>query len=122
MKLTHSCIITNDVKKLKTFYENILQLKGEIYEDNYAEFVVGKNVLAIYSLKAHNEIAPDSAEPSSNNSIILEFDVDDVDKEYKRLIEMDVETVKAPTTQPWGNRSFYFRDPDGNLISFYKKV
>ena len=122
MKLTHSCIITNDVKKLKTFYENALQLKGDIYDGNYAEFVVGENVLAIYSLEAHNEIAPNSAEPSSNNSIILEFYVADVDKEYKRLTDMDVKTVKAPTTQPWGNRSFYFRDPDGNLISFYKKI
>jgi catechol 2,3-dioxygenase-like lactoylglutathione lyase family enzyme len=27
--------------------------------------------------------------------------------------------VKPPTTQPWGTRSLYFRDPDGNLIDFY---
>jgi len=30
--------------------------------------------------------------------------------------------VKPPTTQPWGNRSIYFRDPDGNLINFYSRV
>jgi catechol 2,3-dioxygenase-like lactoylglutathione lyase family enzyme len=27
--------------------------------------------------------------------------------------------VRQPTTQPWGTRSVYFRDPDGNLVNFY---
>lgn len=27
--------------------------------------------------------------------------------------------VKPPTTQPWGTRSIYFRDPDSNLVDFY---
>ncbi|HKW35048.1 MAG TPA: nuclear transport factor 2 family protein [Candidatus Acidoferrum sp.] len=27
--------------------------------------------------------------------------------------------VKPPTTQPWGTRSVYFRDPDGNLVNFF---
>ncbi len=27
-----------------------------------------------------------------------------------------------PTTFPWGNRSIYLRDPDGNLINLYSLV
>ncbi len=30
--------------------------------------------------------------------------------------------VQRPTTQPWGNRSLLFRDPDGNLINFFTPV
>lgn len=30
--------------------------------------------------------------------------------------------VKPPTNQPWGTRSIYFRDPDGNLVDFYAWV
>jgi len=30
--------------------------------------------------------------------------------------------VKPPTTQPWGTRSVYFRDPDGNLVDFFALV
>ena len=59
---------------------------------------------------------------ASNRSIILEFQVADVDQEYERLQSLSVEWVKPPTTQPWGNRSIYFRDPDGNLINFYARV
>ncbi|NLX35663.1 MAG: hypothetical protein GXY68_03120 [Chloroflexi bacterium] len=27
--------------------------------------------------------------------------------------------VKLPKTHPWGARSVWFRDPNGNIISFY---
>ncbi len=55
--------------------------------------------------------------------MILEFRVDDVDAEYERLHFIPGLTwVKPPTTQPWGNRSIYFRDPEGNLINLYARV
>jgi catechol 2,3-dioxygenase-like lactoylglutathione lyase family enzyme len=61
----------------------------------------------------------------AQGSIMLEFRVDDVDAEYARLRSIqrpDLEFVMAPTTLPWGNRSIYFRDPDGNLINFFTPV
>lgn len=54
-----------------------------------------------------------------NKSAILQFRVRDVDKEYARLQGIVKTWVKPPTNQPWGTRSFYFRDPDGNLVDFY---
>jgi catechol 2,3-dioxygenase-like lactoylglutathione lyase family enzyme len=51
--------------------------------------------------------------------VILEFRVSDVDQEYVRLQSLVKTWVKPPTTQPWGTRSIYFRDPDGNLVDFY---
>jgi hypothetical protein len=27
--------------------------------------------------------------------------------------------VKPPTTQSWGRRSIWFRDPDGNNVNFF---
>jgi catechol 2,3-dioxygenase-like lactoylglutathione lyase family enzyme len=49
----------------------------------------------------------------------LEFEVADVDAVYARLQALKINWVKPPPTQAWGNRSIYFRDPDGNLINFY---
>jgi catechol 2,3-dioxygenase-like lactoylglutathione lyase family enzyme len=45
--------------------------------------------------------------------------VADADREYARLQGMVTVWVKRPATTPWGTRSFYFRDPDGNLVDFY---
>jgi catechol 2,3-dioxygenase-like lactoylglutathione lyase family enzyme len=51
--------------------------------------------------------------------VIIEFQVDDADKEYERLKTLVSEWVLEPTTMPWGNRSMLFRDPDGNLVNLF---
>jgi catechol 2,3-dioxygenase-like lactoylglutathione lyase family enzyme len=51
--------------------------------------------------------------------MILDFEVADVDRERARLDTVVDEFVLEPTTQPWGNRSMLFRDPDGNLINMF---
>ena len=53
--------------------------------------------------------------------MIIEFRVDDVDKEYERLKTLVSEWVLEPTTMPWGNRSI-LRDPDGNLVNLFTPV
>ena len=121
MKLTHSCIITNDVERLRLFYSEVLQAQPQDH-GSYAEFAMDGGILALFSLGAQEDLAPGSMEAASNRSIILEFQVADVDQEYERLQSLSVDWVKPPTTQPWGNRSIYFRGPDGSLISFYARV
>ena len=122
MKLTHSCIITEKIKVLTDFYEKVLQIEPETYGDDYVEFPTDAGVLSLFSFKAHEELAPRSTKPATNSCLELEFQVEDVDQEFSRLKQMDMEWVKLPTTQAWGNRSIYFRDPDGNLINFYTRT
>ncbi len=59
---------------------------------------------------------------ASNHTAIIEFQVDDVDKEHARLKDIVTKYELEPTTQPWGNRSMLFRHPDGNLINFFTPV
>jgi catechol 2,3-dioxygenase-like lactoylglutathione lyase family enzyme len=122
VRLTHTCIITQDVKRLTVFYERVLQIAPRFYGDDYAEFSTEAGVLAVFSARAQEAYIPGSTDPARNRSIVLEFRVDDVDKEYARLQKTEIVWVKPPTTQAWGNRSIYFRDPDGNLVNFYARV
>ncbi len=41
---------------------------------------------------------------------------DAVDIEYIRCMKLGVQGVMPPTTEPWGQRTAYIADPDGNLI------
>jgi catechol 2,3-dioxygenase-like lactoylglutathione lyase family enzyme len=118
-KLMHTCLITNNVNQLVRFYEPILALKAQRPGEDYAEFRTDVGVLAIFSAAAQEKYIPGSADPANNHSMILEFRVADVDKEYARLQSLVKTWVKPPTTQPWGTRSIYFRDPDGNLVDFF---
>lgn len=54
-----------------------------------------------------------------NGTLEISFDVDnyaEVDKAYERCTAMGAEGVFPPTTMPWGQRTCYIADPDGNLI------
>jgi catechol 2,3-dioxygenase-like lactoylglutathione lyase family enzyme len=118
-KLVNTCLITPNVKRLVDFYELILMRKAERSGPDYAEFPAGAGVLAIFSAETQEKYIPGSAEAAKNKSVILEFRVANVDGEYRRLQSLVKTWVKPPTTQQWGTRSVYFRDPDGNLVDFY---
>jgi catechol 2,3-dioxygenase-like lactoylglutathione lyase family enzyme len=120
LALAHTCLITDNVKRLVDFYEPVLGEKATWSGEDYAEFRTGSGVLAIFSFAAQERYIPGSAEAGKNKSMILEFEVADVDREYRRLQTLVKTWVKPPTTQPWGTRSIYFRDPDGNLVDFFK--
>lgn len=117
--LMNTCLITTNVDQLVNFYERVLAMKAQRTGDQYAEFHTGAGVLAIFSADAQEKYIPGSADAARNRSAILEFKVDDVDREYARLQPIVKTWVKTPTTQPWGTRSVYFRDPDGNLVNFF---
>lgn len=117
--LVNMCLITADVRRLVEFYTLILSRKASWSGDDYAEFHTGVGVLAIFSFSGQEKYIPGSTQSEKNRSAILEFRVSDVDAEYARLQHLVKAWVKLPSTQPWGTRSIYFRDPDGNLVDFF---
>ena len=120
--LVNTCVITSNIKEIVAFYESVLMLKPKWSGQDYAEFQTGTGVLAIFSAQAQEDYIPGSAEARKNRSIILQFKVANVDEEYLRLKNIVKTWVKPPSTQPWGTRSIYFRDPDGNLVDFYMRA
>lgn len=118
--LVNTCLITSDAHRLVVFYEQVLRTQAKWSGPDYAEFPTGAGVLAIFSARAQEAYIPGSAEPAANRSVILEFRVTDPDAEYERLRGFVKTWVKPPTTQPWGTRSIYFRDPDGNLVDLFR--
>jgi catechol 2,3-dioxygenase-like lactoylglutathione lyase family enzyme len=121
--LVNTCLITGKFTELVDFYQHALGVSPQpVTTGVYAEFHTGRGVLAIFSAEAQEKYIPGAAEPANNRSAILEFRVANVDVEYVRLQSFVETWVKPPTNQPWGTRSVYFRDPDGNLVDFYSPV
>ena len=121
--LVNTCLITDHVAALVDFYQAVLlQPPAVRINDQYAEFHTGATVLAIFSAAAQEGYIPGSAHAAQNASVILEFRVPDVDKEFARLQPLVRTWVKPPANTPWGTRSAYFRDPDGNLVDFYARA
>jgi len=78
--------------------------------------------VSFFHADAMERLSPGATSAGANRSVILEFHVADAGAEYGRLDGLGVRWVKGPTTQPWGNRSIYVADSDGNLGNFYTKM
>lgn len=118
MKLRHARIITKDVPALARFYQEVTGIKPEGSSD-YLEFRTPEGAFAISSQQKMEEHGARATKPAANLSMVLDFEVEDVDKEHARLSQIVREFVLEPKDQPWGNRSMLFRDPDGNLVNFF---
>ncbi len=110
MRLGEVCIETNDVLKLADFYRKILRIPSECTDEVHQFILTEGTTLTVYNngLRKNNQ----------NQNISLAFTVEDVDEEYKRLLEFGVPIIDPPKVQPWGAKNMHFCDPDGNHIYF----
>jgi catechol 2,3-dioxygenase-like lactoylglutathione lyase family enzyme len=122
MDLASIRMITDDLERVVQFYERITGVAAVRYTPVFAELIMPSCTLAIGHTQTTQLFGEDSARPADNHTVIIEFRVDDVDKEYERLKPLVSKWVQEPTTMPWGNRSILFRDPDGNLVNFFTPV
>lgn len=122
MKLAFTRIVTKEVSSLTKFYRQITGVSPKILNEAYVEFPTAGTTLAISSQHTMDLYGAGATTPASNRSLVLDFQVDDVDRERVRLRELVNDFVLEPTNQPWGNRSMLFRDPDGNLINFFAPI
>lgn len=116
-------IITDDVDRLAAFYELVTGIPATRPAPVFAEFRTAAGTLAIGSTATVAMLGEHAPKPGSNDSVILEFLVTDVDAEFARLRDVadSLDVVLEPTTMPWGNRSTLFRDPDGNLVNLFSR-
>lgn len=114
MKLGEVCIETNDVLKLADFYRRILNISSECRDAVHQFIIEGGVSLSVYNNGLHKN--------NLNQNISLAFTVEDVDREYERLLELGILIIDAPRLQPWGAKNMHFCDPDGNHIYFRSLV
>jgi predicted enzyme related to lactoylglutathione lyase len=121
MDLASIRIITHDVDRLAGFYEAVTGTVPARPAPAFAEFRTATGSLAIANTATVAMLGDHAPKPASNDTIIIEYLVTDVDAEFARLQDMLDDIVLEPTTMPWGNRSTLFRDPDGNLVNLFSR-
>lgn len=124
MNLVSIRIITADINGLVDFYEQVTGMPILRHTPDFAELQTKMATLAIGSTRTLQFFGGDGvAQASQNRSAIIEFLVEDVEKDYERLADfLQPYIVQKPTTMPWGNKSLLFHDPDGNLVNLFTPV
>ena len=118
IQFTDVCFITNDVLRLRAFYEAVFCTTAEGDEIHSGISTDGLTLVFDHVDIAHDHQTFRFIEGGGANNVIVGFNVGDADAEYRRLLLLGAEMLNEPTTHPWGARSFQFKDPDGNILNF----
>ena len=87
----------------------------------WVELRVGGNILA---LSEPGLVIPDRMPPAGTACLQLAFRVrrEEVDACETALRAVGVRDRRVGDRQPWGHRTLFFRDPDGNLLEIYADI
>ena len=121
MKFASVRLVTADLDRLIAFYARLTGVQPVRLAPTFAEVrLPGGAVLALSTEDMIKQFNAGAAVAASNRSAIIEFEVEDVDAEHRRLGD-SVAYAMPPTTMPWGNRSMLLRDPDGNVVNVFAR-
>ena len=122
MRLDGIGLFVDDMATMVRFYRDVLGFEiteGEdavnvylikdgtlfmLYERKNFEKMTGRKYEYLKGLNGHFELA-----------LYVEH-FEDVDKRFEELVNKGARPVLEPTTEPWGQRTCYIADPEGNLI------
>lgn len=116
IQFTDVCFITDDVPRLRAFYERLFECPAE--GDGIHSFVHAPGLgIAIYNkAKAKAENTEKDYHSPGNDCFYIGFNCDDADIEYQRIADLEICRPTKPVIWPWGAKSFSLPDPDGNNV------
>ncbi|MBR4459024.1 MAG: VOC family protein [Clostridia bacterium] len=108
MKIGEVCLLTNDVPRLASFYRQLLGAEESSSDKTHQFILSGETSLTVYN---------DGTEKNNQNqNICLAFTVDDIDREYEKVLSMGARIIEPPAKRPWGAINMSFYDPDNNMV------
>ncbi|MBE5791668.1 MAG: VOC family protein [Clostridia bacterium] len=108
MKIGEVCLLTNDVRRLANFYKKLLNTDNNSDDETHQFILTEETALTIYN--------DGSEKNNQNQNICLAFTVEDIEREYKKVIGLGAKIIEAPAQRPWGAINMSFYDPDNNMI------
>ena len=110
MKIDEVSLLTNDVQKLAAFYRQLLEIESDNNDETHQFILTEGTTLTIYN--------DGTVKNNQNQNICLAFTVEDIDKEYEKVLALGARIIERPAKMPWGATDMSFYDPDNNVIFF----
>jgi glyoxylase I family protein len=116
--LDYVVILCRDIGRMKAFYRDVMQFPILSESETWIEHRVGSVVLA---LRGRTRAYDGPAAPAGAAHLQLAFRVTpaQVDDCHAELVARNVEILEPPTSQSWGHRTLFFRDPENNVLEIY---
>lgn len=122
MKLDGFGLFVEDMAKMVRFYRDVLGFEIKESEDAVNVYLIKDNTLfMLYRRSDFEKMTSRKYEylKSINGHYEIALYVDtfeEVDQKFAETVANGAVPVLEPTTEPWGQRTCYIADPEGNLI------
>ena len=122
MRLDGFGLLVEDMAVMIRFYRDVLGFGIKEAEDSSNVYLVKDGTLfLLYGRKDFERMTGrryDYAKGLNGHcGIALYVDTfEEVDASFRRVVDNGAVPVMEPTTEPWGQRTCYIADPEGNLI------
>ena len=120
-------LLTDKFDPMLAFYRDVVGFDVSMQHDQFVEF---KSTGVRFAICARAVMAAATEHESYGQQRVgqpfeLAFPVDsadDVDDVFNMLVERGAEAVRAPKSMPWGQRTAFFGDPDGNIHEVFADI
>ena len=122
MKLDGIGLFVKDMPKMIKFYRDVLGFEIKEEENATNVYLIKDGTLfMLYERKNFEKMTNRKYEYikgyNGHFEIALYIDTfEEVDQKYNEVIDKGAKSILAPETEPWGQRTCYIADPEGNLI------
>ena len=93
MKIDEVCLLTNDVQRLADFYKQLLETENNSNDETHQFILSEGTALTIYN--------DGSVKNNQNQNVCLAFTVEDIDKEYEKVLALGARIIEGPAKRPW---------------------
>ncbi len=122
MRLDGFGLFVEDMGRMIRFYRDVLGFEIKEDEDTSNVFLVKDGTLfLLYGRSDFEKMTSRRYEylkgVNGHSEIALYVDTfEEVDERFKEVVSKGAQPILEPTTEPWGQRTCYIADPEGNLI------
>lgn len=122
MRLDGFGIFVNDMPTMIRFYRDVLGFEIQEDENTSNVYLLKDGTLFLLYGRSDFEKMTDKKYEyvrglNGHTEIALYVDTfEEVDQAFRETVSKGAQPVMEPTTEPWGQRTCYIADPEGNLI------
>lgn len=117
-------IITSQLPVMRDFYRDVLGFKIKLEMDNHVEFESEgvRFALSTNDVMTNCTGHESYTQPRQGQPFELAFRSESpkgVDTDFAAIVAKGATEIKPPADMPWGQRTAFFADPDGNIHEIF---
>ena len=122
-KLDHLVLTVSDIEKTISFYVSVMSMKKEVFGQGRVALKYGNQKINLHEFG--NEFEPKAKKPTPGSADLCFITKTPLNEAMTQVTSCGVEIIEGPVERTGAKgpiRSFYFRDPDHNLIEVANEV